>query len=350
MRQSRWATVYAVVCTLGMLAGAIIVFVYAGLTMSAVWTLLGVALGVIAAPIIHEAGHILFAKCSGMKIMYSKFFCFQLRRKGKRLRFGFASPFAAEQTQVVPKYGENMRSRVIAYTLGGLLVSGVFCALILLFALILKDNFLLWAMLPYTAYLFLLNLAPFYYSAGKTDMLVFVGLKKEYDVEENMLAAMKIQGFLFAGETFTQIDRGLYFDAPQLREDEPLYGVMLDLRYRYYIENGDVEDAADCLNRLVVSQAYLTEEEVERVAAECVYMHALNGDRERADECGLLCKAYLSGESASAKRILAAYSCAFGKTEAVEPLKAQAEAALKGEIIKGVAQFERILLSRIECV
>lgn len=350
MRQSRWATAYAILCTLGMLVGAIVAFIYAGLTMSAVWTLLGVALGVILAPIVHEMGHIFLAKCNGMKIVYSKFFCFQLQRKGKRLRFGFASPFAAEQTQVVPKYGENMRSRAMAYTLGGLLFSGVLCALVLLFALIFKNNFCFWGILPYTAYLFFLNLAPFYYSAGKTDMLVFIGLKKGYDVEENMLSAMKIQGFLFAGESFAQIDRALYFDVPQLREDEPLYAVMLDLRYRYYLEKGDVEDAADCLNRLVVSQEYLTQEEVERIAAECVYMHALNGDRQRADECGLLCKAYLSGESASAKRILAAYSCAFGKAEAVAPLKEQAEKALRGEMIKGVAQFERILLSRIECV
>ena len=350
MRQSRWATAYAILCTLGMLVGAIVAFIYAGLTISAVWALLGVALGVIIAPIVHEMGHMLFAKCNGMKIVYSKFFCFQLQRKGKRLRLGFASPFAAEQTQVAPKYGENMRSRSMAYTLGGLLFSGALCALVLLFALILKNSFLLWGILPYTAYLFFLNVAPFYYSAGKTDMLVFIGLKKGYDVEENMLSAMKIQGFLFAGETFTQIDRALYFDAPQLREDEPLYAVMLDLRYRFYLENGDVEDAADCLNRLVVSQEYLTQEEVERVAAECVYMHALNGDRQRADECGLLCKQYLSGESASAKRILAAYSCAFGKLEAVAPLKEQAEKALKGEMLKGVAQFERILLSRIDCV
>ena len=353
MRQSKWANIYALLCTVAMAIGAVAVFVCAwGEVATLLNVLIGFVLGAILAPVVHEFGHILFAICQKMRIIYAKFFCFRLQRKGKKLQFGFASPFAADETQVIPKFGANMQSRAIAYTLGGLLFSGIFLVLLLLTAVVLSalkiNAFLLWGALPYCAYLFFLNLAPFEYTAGKTDMLVFIGLKRGYDVEKTMLAAMKIQGYLFEGKSFSEISRDLFFELPVLREDEPLFALMLDLRYRYHLEKGEMDEAADCLNRLVVSQEYLSEYEVERIAAECVYMHALRGDYQRAEESGVLCKSYLKSEEAAAKRILAAYSLAFGKADAVQPLKAQAEECLKNEGIKGIAKFERILLSRID--
>ena len=68
---------------------------------------------------------------------------------------------------------------------------------------------------------------------------------------------------------------------------------------------------------------------------------------EEAEESGKLCREYLSSSVPSAKRVLAAYSAAFGKTEAVAPLKEQAFEELKKERILGVEKFEKILLSRI---
>ena len=99
-----------------------------------------------------------------------------------------------------------------------------------------KNELSLWGMVPYAAYLFLLNLPPVEYASGKTDTLVYLGLKKGYDGEKNMLSAMEIQGQLYEGKSFAEIDETLYFDNPQLCEDEPLFAVMLDLKYRYFLE------------------------------------------------------------------------------------------------------------------
>jgi hypothetical protein len=85
-----------------------------------------------------------------------------------------------------------------------------------------------------------------------------------------------------------------------------------------------------------------------KLAAELTYMHALRGDLESAEESGKLCKEYLQLETASAKRILLAYAKAAGKTEALAPLKEQAEKCLESEKIAGVRKFEEILLARIE--
>lgn len=347
------ATIYAIFCLALLLAGLSLVFYFAwnAGTNELVKALVSIVLSLILTPTLHELGHIFFAFSCDMELNYAKFFCFQVQRISGRLRFCLASPFALDQTQVVPKRGGDMKKRATFYTLGGLIVQGAFTFLFTCVAIILAclgiKSFVFWGFLPYAWYLFLLNVAPFAYPSGKTDMLVYLGLKKGESVEKNMLNAMEIQGRLYAGESFAEIEETLYFSAPQLCEDEPLYAMMLDLQYRYYLEKNELEKAAERLNRLASAQAYLTEREVEKIAAELTYMHALGGDYERAKDCSKLCEEFLKSEDAVAKRALAAYCKAFGKEEAVAPLIEQADSILKSERIKGLAKSEGILLARL---
>lgn len=353
MRRTTIATVYAIFCLVLLLAGLSAAFYFAwsaGLE-NGVKVLVSIALSFVFAPILHEMGHILFASACDMEIVYVKCFCFQMTRKRGRLRISLVSPFLPDETQVIPKSGGNMQKRASRYTLGGLMVQGAFTLIIAVLAIVLAcchvQMFFLWGLLPYNAYLFCMNVAPLTYPSGKTDASVYLGLKRGENVEKNMLVAMEIQGRLYVGESFSEIDETLYFSAPQLCQDEPLYAVILDLQYRYYLEKNDLERAADRLNRLAQAQAYLTEREVEKIAAELTYMHALSGDYERAKDCSKLCQEYLQKDEAVAKRALAAYCKAFGKNEAVAPLVAQAEEILKTERIKGLAKSEQILLARL---
>jgi hypothetical protein len=158
---------------------------------------------------------------------------------------------------------------------------------------------------------------------------------------------MQIQGELYQGKSYTEIDEKWYFDVPQLAEDEPLFAVMLDLRYRYYIEKGDVERAADAINRLTQAQAYLSDQEVEKLAAELVYMHVINGDFERASESAKLCEAYLRTDTLTAKRILATFTSAMDKKEETQSLLQQAQPLFEKCFIKGQAKFEKVLMERI---
>lgn len=349
----RYAAAYAVFCTILLAGGFLVAFWFAQRTgvKGTVECICGLAIGFAVSPIVHECGHMFFAKRSDMEIVYAKFFCFKLFSKNGKKRFSFASPFAADETQILPKCGGNMQARAKRYTLGGLVFSGVFLIAVLLAAALCScfgnAQYLLWGIIPYAGYLFLLNLLPCEYASGKTDMLVYIGLKKDASAEKTMVSAMEIQGELYGGKSFSEIDEALYFDIPQLPEDEPLFAVTLDLRYRYYLEKGENEKAADCLNRLAQAQAYLPDAEVEKLAAELVYMHSIFGDVARAEESGKLCVECLKNGTATSCRILAAFSAACGKTEAVAPLIARAEAALSDERIEGVKKFEKILLSRI---
>ena len=177
--------------------------------------------------------------------------------------------------------------------------------------------------------------------------MVYLGIRKGEDAEKNMLAAMEIQGQLYEGKSFSQIDKTFYFDQPQLCEDEPLFAVMLDLRYRYYLEIGDFDQAADQLNRLAQTQAYLSDEEVEKIAAELAYMHAVNGDEERARECEKLCASFLERKMSSAYRIKAALASLYRDDNEAKRQIEYAKVALEKERIKGNAKFEEILISRI---
>ena len=347
------ATIYAVFCSLLLVAGFVLVFYFSWQegTSATARGLVGLALGFLLAPIVHELGHIAFAYFVGMDCVYAKFFCFKIYIQNNEKKFGFASPVAPDQTQVLPKKGGNMPKRAALYSLGGLIFGGVFFMLTLVSAVLVacidSPSYLLFGVCVYSGYLFLLNVMPFEYPSGKTDALVYQGIKKGSDAEVCMLFAMEIQGQLYEGKSYSEIARKYYFDLPQLCEDEPMYAVMLDLRYRYYIEKGDFDRAADCLNRLARNEAYLTVAEVESIAAELVYLHSLNGDLVSAELSSKACRTYLQEDIASAKRILAAYSSAGGKVEAVPILLEQARVALKKERVAGVRKFEEILLSRI---
>ncbi len=310
----------------------------------------GVVCSFFFAPILHELGHVAFARANGMRPVLVKCAVFRYTNEGKA-KLRFASPFAPDQTQVLPKCGGNMIKRAKAYTLGGLIVQGsallALCALATVLSCIGKTSYVLWGVVPYTAYLFLMNAVPLEYPGGKTDMLVYVGLCRDSDAEKTMVSAMQIQGELYEGKSFAQIDEKWFFDLPQLAEDEPLFAVMQDLRYRFYLEKGDLEKAVDAINRLAQAGPYLSERETLSLAAELTYMHVINGDFERANECAKLCEAYLREETVTAKRVLAAYSAATGKTQEAQALRAQAATLMQKSFVLGQDKFEEILLERI---
>ena len=349
----RFATAYAVFCTLLLVVGCLLTFYFAYQTgiEETVSMLCGLAVSFVFASVAHELGHVAFAKVADMDCVYVKCFCFKISLKKGKKHFSFASPFADDQTQVLPKRGGDMVDRAKKYTVGGLVVSGLLLLAVgttaILFTAFGNVNYAFCGAVPYTAYLFLLNVAPLEYAGGKTDALVYVGLKKGSDAEKTMVAAMEIHGGLYEGKTYAEIEKSLYFDLPQLCEDEPLYAVIAELRYRYYLEKEEFDLAADQLNRLAQAQAYLASEEVEKVAAELVYMHALNGDLALANESSKLCAEFLKSETLTAKRVLAAVASANGDSESVDALASQAERVKTSEYVVGVRKFEQMLLERI---
>ena len=348
-----WKTICAIGSTLSLIVSFILIFVFAWIDgyVSTIICACGLFFGFVLAPIIHELGHVYFANKADMDVLYCKAFCVCMQIKGGKRKWSLVSPFADDQTQAVPKTSGDMYYRAMEYTLGGLKFSGVFLVIILLVAIVVSligwNAYFFWGLIPYAAYLEILNFMPVEYANGKTDMLVYSGIKNENDVEKVMLSAMEIQGQLYEGKLFSEIEEHLFMDLPQICEDEPLFAVILDLRYRYYLEKEELEEAADCLNRLVNAQDYIPTPELMKLATELVYMHSVMGDLDLAQESSECCKEYLRGETADAKRALAAFSKANGDIEAAKILISQANKILANERIQGIKKSEEILLNRI---
>ncbi len=347
-------TITSIVSTVALWAGVLLIFYFANEegTEYTVDFFIGLLCSFLLAPAFHEIGHIAFGFLTDMQCMYIKFFCFQAKRVNGELEPFFVSPFLADQTQVMPLKGGDMQKRASLYTLGGLIFSAGFLAVILLIAITLSvsgySNYILWGLVPYMVYLFVLNVFPVEYESGKTDMLVYLGIQKGYDAEKNMLAAMEIQGQIYEGKSYGQIDEKLFLTQPQLCEDEPLFAVMLDLKYHYYLEKEDLRSAADCLNRLAQAQEYIPQEELQKIAAEFVYMHSIKGNVALAMESEKSCGNYLKKEdSGTRNRIMCAFAFAKGEKEEAKKYKLAAETALQTEKSAGVKKHEKMLLSRL---
>ncbi len=301
----------------------------------------------LVAPCVHELGHVFFARANGMQIVYCKFFCFRFYVKDGKKKFALASPFAADETQVLPKGSENMEKRAYAYSIGGLVFGGVFVALLAVL-LVAFPSFYVLGFLPYSAYLFLLNVCPAEYSSGRTDALVAKGIKKGEPVEQTMLNLMRIHGGLQEGKSFAELPQEWYFSAPQIAEDEPLYVAILDARYSYFVEREEYEKALDCLKRIASAGEYLLETEIYALERNFAYLYLLCGDDAILKEAVKSGEEYWKSDDYAIKRTLALYMQKCGETERADLLFAQAQELLKKEQIAGVKKHEEILLSRIK--
>lgn len=309
--------------------------------------IIGFATSLLVAPCVHELGHVVFARANGMQIVYCKCFCFRFYVKGGKKKFGFAPLYAADETQVLPMGSENMEKRAYAYSIGGLVFGGVFVALLTVL-LVAFPSFYLLGGLPYSAYLFLLNVLPTEYSSGRTDTLVAHGIKMGEPVEQTMLNLMRIHGGLQAGKSFAEIPQEWYFSAPQIAEDEPLYVAILDARYSYYVECEEYEKAFDCLKRIQSAGEYLSGTEIYTLERNLAYLCLVGGNDAVLKEAVKNGEEYWKSDEYAIKRTLALYMQKCGETERADLLLAQARELLEKEQIAGLKKHEEILLSRIK--
>lgn len=336
-----------------MLAGLGVVAAFAWSDVgNLIQSVVGAAAAFILAPAFHELGHVIFATANSLQTVYCKFFCVRYYRRDGKPRFGFANPFAPDETQVLPMGSEDMQKRAYAYAIGGLAVEGAFLFVLITACVVCwclgATAYIAVAMLPYVAYHFLLNLLPVEYPSGKTDALVARGIVKGAPAEQTMLNVMRIHGELQAGKTYSEMEECWYFSAPQLAEDEPLYVAILDARYAYYVEKEEYEKAFDCLKRIRAAGEYLSEQEILSLERNLAYLCLVGGNDEVLKTAAKNSEEYWQSDDVAVKRTLALYMQKCGETERAQALIAQANVLLEKESILGLRRHEALLLSRIK--
>lgn len=306
--------------------------------------------------IFHELGHILIGLICGFRFNSMRVGFIYLYRDEGRLRVAARRlpESLAGATEMLPKNAENLHDKYLAVVCGGLAFSLLFLAgaeLALDFyrQLPFAAYALICTALPYAFHIFFYNVLPFNDDNLDTDGAMLKGLiKKEpsYLTAVNILA---IEAYLYQGFTPSEIDKQLYFGAPQLPEDDLNFILLTNYRLSYYIDAGDRENAAKACQRLEDLLEYVPQYYKNDITADILYCKCRRGDYEGARTLYPQVRLYLKGEgSLSAHRISAAYELYVNedKGAALRELNAAEEKA-ESYYIKGLGKYEHKLLEGI---
>jgi hypothetical protein len=189
------------------------------------------------------------------------------------------SPFSEEagECRMYPSNEKDIDKKFMLYSVGGVLFQLVYFVLALVLVLLL-DHYLLWATLgmtlPYCLYLILLNAMPFTSGMGASDGEIFFGLRRGDPSQKTLVNLFTVQGYLSRGYTPSEAPKDLYFDLPQLPEDDGNFALLQLWRYYYYLDKGQKKEAQNALCRLEDQTEYIPEGYLPTIYAELTYVYA----------------------------------------------------------------------------
>ena len=190
------------------------------------------------ASLAHELGHMLFGAVSGLKAVPE------------------FSLFGPSSCKLVPRTDKNLRMRVLFTAFGGISVNFVFCIAGALGLLVTEAAFLS-VFLPASSYLFWLNAGQAEFSDGKTDGLVISEFYNNDDSAKVAVAVLTAQAKMLKGARVEELDRNLLFGQPVIREDDPAFIALTQLKRDYCSAVGDAEGEKALNERIEQLKEYL---------------------------------------------------------------------------------------------
>lgn len=313
------------------------------------WTvlfgILGFLLSSCLAVFFHEAGHLLFGICFGMRPVRVQIgpFVFDRNKKGVALR-NF-EPFGS--CDFYPVRTDRLSLRYAMTVAGGLIFSLAFVLLSALFYLRGGAMHYVFGMgLPVSVFLFFYNAAPLSLPSGDTDGRLLADILAKTPETIVTLHVLAIQGGLLSRSP-ASLSEDLYFDVPVVAEDERGFIALTRLRYLYFLDKGERAGALAQSMRLRELLVYLSEGDLEEIYSQLLYdCCALERNEDGAAALFDRQEEYLlSQKSATAYRILAAYHATYGEKERAEEYVRSARSALANEPLAGIAKMEEKLLN-----
>ncbi len=215
----------------------------------------------VAIIVLHELGHLIFGLVAGLRF-YS--FSVRILQIGRGWRVCLKNnPDFAGKTVMLPKNEKRVRVKLTAFALGGAVFNLVYgCAFLLFYFFIPQSPVLLLFELlaPVSIFEGLIALYPAELSAGHTDGKIVIGLMKNTPYARVMQAVLAAQGQLLKG-SYSNISRDLLFDLPVIREDEPLFLSLTQLRWQYCYFHDEIDEAYSQIQRMRVLCDYTNGEE-----------------------------------------------------------------------------------------
>lgn len=285
--------------------------------------------------LVHELGHLLFGWVSGLKFISLSIACFQITGKG--IHYIGNRGFAGE-TQMLPKTEKRVRSKMACFSLGGAVFNLVFGAVFVTLFFVVPIHpvlFFFELFAPFNLFEGIVALLPAELDAGRTDGKVLCDIVRGTPYSQVFLSVIAAQGMLFS-KSYTEIEKRLLFDLPVIREDEPAFLALTQLRWQYLFMNGDEEGAAAQIKRLGEIIEYLPEGGARaELTCDIAYVHRVLFENT---ECAELLQ---SAEAAkgSLPYALAQFAIYGEEEDAVI-------AAIEKERAVGIRELSRALLSR----
>ncbi len=221
------------------------------------WFVLGAILCGLLNAFLHELGHVIAGKNNGYAFSAMTVWFFKWTKKKKKIVFSLTLPFdEAGYTEMIPTKTDKVAERHVKYTQGGVYGSIILLLLgipaFFLLEYLSWQLFVLWAMLvPMSVYYLAGNVLPMSSSGALNDGAVVYGFKKKNFGSMVTTALLIYQAELYNGKTPSQVDDKLLFDLPQLSEEDPLFVMLLNARYNYFVDKGDFDGAKSVSDRLM---------------------------------------------------------------------------------------------------
>lgn len=224
------------------------------------------AVGAVVAGLIntfaHELAHLIVGKKNGFAFSSINVWFFKWTKVKNRIRFDFVMLGGeAGYTEMIPTTCENLDVRLLKMTKGGLIASFImmFIGLPPLFISGLSSwIYCVWSMfLPVGIYFFFGNALPMTNEGVLNDGGVVSGIKNKTDSMVVALSVLAVQAEMYSGKLPSEIDNKLYFELPQLPEDDPNFAMLLNARYLYYLDKEDYENAKKVSDRLLSIVEYM---------------------------------------------------------------------------------------------
>ncbi len=205
---------------------------------------------------VHELGHLIAGKKNGFVFSAITVWFFKWYKQKDKVKFSFVMMGEeAGYTEMIPTSTENLEKRFLSISRGGYVASLIMTILSL--SIFFIPNLSVWLFcilgmfLPVSVYFFTSTLLPASSYGVRNDGAVVYGIKHNDDIAKVSVSILKIQAEMYQGKTPSQVDESLYFDLPQLPEDDLNFIMLLNARYLYYLDKNDYKNAKKVTDRLV---------------------------------------------------------------------------------------------------
>ncbi len=303
--------------------------------------------------IVHELGHLIAGKSNKFVFSSMVIWFFKWARVNKKIQFSFVMlGDEAGYTEMIPQSEENIEKRFVNMTRGGL-IGSIIVTILSIPSLFINTlslwGFVLWSsLLPIGIYYVFGTLLPLSTGGVLNDGGILYHFKKGTDNSKVMANLLKIQANLYNGKTPSEIDEKLYFDIPQLPEDNLNFALILNARYNYYLDKKDYENAKKTTDRLLSLEDYLPKLYLWVFKTDALYNACtFDFNEELADDLMYELEKYLNNiNTATNVRVKLAYlTNVTGEKEGLDIFIKKAQKEAKRCQIKGLGIYETKLLT-----